>query len=93
MLDLFLSTEDTKEQLQREAFAVAKRYLQTVKGWKVEDYSLEAVHLEGGEETPIAVVDGIYLADLCSPQRGGGESVQLTIDLSQQKVVCELAYQ
>ena len=90
MLDTFLSA---KEQLQREALAVAQRYLQTVKGWKPEDYSLEVIHLEGDEETPIAVVDGIYLADLCSPQRGGGESVQLSIDLRQQKVARDLAYQ
>ena len=83
----------TEHQLQQEALKVANLYLQSVKGWKVDDYYLEAIGLKGEAEMSVAIVDGIYLADLNSQQRGSGQSVQLSIDLMRRAVVCELAYQ
>jgi hypothetical protein len=90
MLDTELSIP---EPLQQAALAIAHQYLQIVKGWRTEEYSLEAIRMEGDQETPVVIFDGIYLADLHSNERGGGESVQLFIDLCQQKVVRVQAYQ
>jgi hypothetical protein len=90
MLDTPLFSE---ERAQQAAFAIAQQYLQTAKGWKTEEYSLELLRVEGNVEMPIIIVDCISSTDLHSPLRGGGQSVQLTIDINQQRVVRELAYQ
>lgn len=87
------SSVSAEEQLRQAAFAVADHYLQTVKQWKPAEYGLEIVRVEGDPEAPVVILDGVHAADLHSRQRGGGQSLQLAIDLRARKVVRELAFQ
>ena len=89
-MDTTLSTE---EQMMQTALDVADQYLQSVKQWRQEEYCLEFLRVEGDPEAPLIILDGVHSGDLDSRQRGGGQSVQLTIDIRRQRVVRELAYQ
>lgn len=82
-----------EEQARRVAEEVAHGYLQTVKHWQTNDYYLEVPEAVKPEEVSMVVVDGIHKSDLQSEQRGGGQSVQLVIDVDSRRVLRELAYQ
>ena len=81
------------EQKYIIAVEVAHNYLQRVKCWMPDDYSLEVVEPGKTGEVSTIVLDCIYEADLHADQRGGGQSVQLCIDTESRQVLRELAYQ
>jgi hypothetical protein len=86
-------TPITEEQMRQTAMDVARQYLQKTKRWKPEEYYLEIVSVADAEEPQIVVLDGVYQADLRGTQRGGGQSVQLHVDIQQRSVLRELAFQ
>lgn len=88
-----MPSSDVLEKTEQATKEIAKHYLQTVKQWNSEEYSLELIRMEGTADAPIAVLEGIYLDDLRLPQRGSGQSVQLKVDARNCKVLQELAYQ
>ena len=82
-----------EEQTHKIAVEVAHGYLQSVKCWMPDDYSLEIIGQAKEGEASTIVLDGIYEADLHANQRGGGQSVQLYVDTKSRQVLRELAYQ
>ena len=88
------STIVPAETQRREiAVEVAHCYLQKVKCWTPEEYTLAVVGVSKFENMSVIVLDGIYEADLHADQRGGGKSVQLYVDTQNGQVLRELAYQ
>lgn len=86
------ATISAEQHIQQTAISVAHEYLKTVKRWNLDDYRLE-VCVCGTDKAPIVVVDCVYKADLLTPQCGGGQSVQLHVDVQKQMVIRELGYQ
>ena len=75
------------------ALETARQYVRTTKQWPEEEYHLEFLRTEGSEDAPLAIIDAVHHDDLQPNKKGGGKSVQLHVDVRQQRVIKELAYQ
>ena len=78
---------------QDAAIEIARQYVEATKQWPETDFHLEFLRQEGTAESPIMVIDAVHHDDLRSDQKGGGKSVQLHVDLRENRVAKELAYQ
>lgn len=89
--------EDTSkpdaQDSQAAALETARQYVITAKQWPEADFHVEFLRTEGSEDAPLAIIDAVHHDDLQPNKKGGGKSVQLHIDLRQQRVTKELAYQ
>lgn len=71
--------------------AAAVRYLVHEKHWSLDDFRIEK--RGPTEDGRCEIIWGIFLEDEKNPVPGGGQSVELHVDLDEYRVVKELGFQ
>jgi hypothetical protein len=79
---------------QLEPIEIAKNYLMEVKGWKCGEFIVEFDKFELIKPSNEYIsIRATHKDDLLDSTPGGGKSVQLRVNISEQKVISELGYQ